>query len=188
MILPIYVYGSPVLRQKTEEVTPLDPATHKLIDDMFETMYNASGVGLAAPQIGKALRIFVIDGNPMDDSDDGGEDLKDFKKIFINPQIIQESGEEWSFEEGCLSIPGVREEVWRQENLTIRYQDLTGNTLTENYSGIKARIIQHEYDHIEGVLFIDYVKGLRKQLLRGKLNRISKGMANASYTIRLQKK
>lgn len=188
MILPIYVYGSPVLRQKCETVNPEDPAVQNLVKDMFETMYHASGVGLAAPQIGKSVRIFVVDGSPMDESEEGGEDLREFKKVFINPELLKQSGEEWSFEEGCLSIPGIREEVWRQETLTIRYQDLEGKTLTETYSGIHARIIQHEYDHIEGVLFIDYVKGLRKQLMKGKLNRISKGMATAGYTIRLQKK
>lgn len=188
MILPIYLYGSAVLRQKAADIRPDHPGLEKLIADMFETMYNASGVGLAAPQIGKAIRLFIVDGSPMDESEEGGEDTRDFKKVFINPQILDEKGEEWAFEEGCLSIPNIREEVWRQEIVTIRYQDEQFNTLTETYSGIKARIIQHEYDHIEGVMFTDYVTGLKKQLLRGKLNRITKGMASAKYPTRMQKK
>jgi peptide deformylase len=186
MILPVYLYGSPVLREKANDISKEYPNLDKLISDMFETMYNASGVGLAAPQIGKSIRLFIVDGSPMDESEEGGEDTRDFKKVFINPVITGETGEEWAFEEGCLSIPAVREEVWRSETLEITYFDEFWQKHTETYSGIKARIIQHEYDHIEGVLFTDYVTGLRKQLLRGKLNRIIKGQSTASYPTRMQ--
>jgi peptide deformylase len=186
MILPVYLYGSPVLREKAVEISKEYPNLEKLLADMFETMYNASGVGLAAPQIGKAIRLFIVDGSPMDESEEGGEDTRDFKQVFINPVILEESGEEWAFEEGCLSIPAIREEVWRQETLTIQYLDENWVAKKETYSGIKARIIQHEYDHIEGVLFVDYVTGLKKQLLKGKLNRIVKGLSNASYPTRMQ--
>lgn len=188
MILPVYLYGSPVLREKAKDIPRDYPGLEKLLADMFETMYNASGVGLAAPQIGKAIRLFIVDGNPMDESEEGGEDTRDFKKVFINPTVLEETGEEWAFEEGCLSIPAIREEVWRPETLTIRYLDENWQEKTETYSGIKARIIQHEYDHIEGVLFTDYVTGLRKQLLRGKLNKILKGFSSASYPTRMQPK
>jgi len=188
MILPIYLFGSPVLRQKAQNIQANDPALPRLIEDMFETMYNASGVGLAAPQIGKALRLFIVDGKPMDESEEGGEDTRDFKKIFINPRIIQQEGEEWAFEEGCLSIPGIREEVWREETILLHYQDENGTVHEEKFSGIKARIIQHEYDHIEGILFTDHVKGIKKQLLKGKLNKITKGFSNAQYPTRIQKK
>ncbi|MCZ2356046.1 MAG: peptide deformylase [Bacteroidia bacterium] len=188
MILPVYLYGSPVLREKAQNLPKDYPGLEKLLADMFETMYNASGVGLAAPQVGKAIRLFIVDGSPMDESEEGGEDTRDFKKVFINPVILEETGEEWAFEEGCLSIPAIREEVWRPETLTIRYLDENWQEKTESYSGIKARIIQHEYDHIEGVLFTDYVTGLRKQLLRGKLNKILKGLSSASYPTRMQPK
>lgn len=188
MILPVYLYGSPVLREKAVEISPEFPNLEKLISDMFETMYNASGVGLAAPQVGKGIRLFIVDGSPMDESEEGGEDTRDFKKVFINPIILNETGEEWPFEEGCLSIPAIREEVWRNETVSIRYRDENWIEKTESYSGIKARIIQHEYDHIEGVLFTDYVTGLKKQLLKGKLNRILKGLSSASYPTRMQPK
>lgn len=188
MILPIFIYGLPVLRQKALPVQENHPGLNQLILNMFETMYNASGVGLAAPQIGKALRLFVVDGKPMDESEEeGGEEMMDFKKVFINPEILNETGEEWAFEEGCLSIPGIREEVYRKETLTIRYQDETWATHTETFSGIKARIIQHEYDHIEGKLFIDYIKPLRKKLLQGKLNDINKGKIKVDYKMSFSK-
>jgi peptide deformylase len=189
MILPIFIYGLPVLRQKALPVQENHPGLNQLILNMFETMYNASGVGLAAPQIGKALRLFVVDGKPMDESEEeGGEEMMDFKKVFINPEILNETGEEWAFEEGCLSIPGIREEVYRKETLTIRYQDETWTTQTETFSGIKARIIQHEYDHIEGILFTDHLSVLKKQILRARMLRLSKGEVNASYPIRISGK
>ena len=186
MIYPIIAYGHPVLRETTQPVSPDDPEIQQLIDDMFETMYAASGVGLAAPQIGKALRLFVIDGEPMDPAEDQDEDsLEGFKKVFINPQILEEDGDEWAFEEGCLSIPGIREPVNRQPQIRLRYQDRTFEEHEETFTGVRARIIQHEYDHIEGVLFTDYSKGLRKRMLKGKLTKISKGKVDAGYPMRI---
>jgi peptide deformylase len=146
-------------------------------------MHNASGVGLAAPQIGKSIRMFIVDAAPM-------EDIKypDFKKTFINPEILEESGEEWDFEEGCLSIPGIREDVTRYEKLTIRYFDVDWKEHIESYEGIAARIIQHEFDHLEGVLFTDYLNGFKKRLLKGKLSSISRGDVKVDYRMRFPKK
>ncbi len=188
MIYPICVYGSPVLRKKTEAVKPDDPNLKTIISNMFETMYNASGVGLAAPQVGLSLRLFIVDGNPMDESEEDGENMKGFKKVFINPEMISESGEEWGFEEGCLSIPNIRDEVWREETIQIKYYDEDFKLHTETFEGLKARIIQHEYDHIEGVLFTDHITGVKKQLMRRKLLKIAKGEGSAKYPIKLQKK
>jgi len=178
MIYPIIMYGDPVLRQRASN---LEPGTdvHQLIDDMYETMHNASGIGLAAPQIGKSIRLFVVDGTIIDDE----PAMADFKKVFINPVLIEETGEPWEYEEGCLSIPNIREKVTRKESLTIKYYDADWVLHEENYDGMKARIIQHEYDHIEGKMFVDYLTPLKKRLLKGKLADISKGKVDTEYRI-----
>ncbi len=181
MIYPVVLYGDPVLKKPTEAVDFDQIDVKQLSEDMFETMYQASGVGLAAPQIGKSLRIFVIDSTPLDE-DEGNEGIR---KVFVNPEIIETEGDDWPFEEGCLSIPGVRAEVQRPPKLTIQYQDETGQEHTETLEGIPARIVLHEYDHIEGVLFVDHVKGLKKRLMKGKLTNISKGQVEASYRVKL---
>lgn len=178
MIYPIVVYGDPVLKKPAADIEKDSLDVKQLVEDMFETMYNASGVGLAGPQIGKSLRIFVVDAEPMDE-----ENLKGFKKAFINAEILEEEGEEWSFEEGCLSIPGIRAEVMRPEKIRIRYYDEDWNEHEEEYDGMAARVIQHEYDHIEGTLFTDYLSGLKKRLLKSKLTNISKGNVKADYRI-----
>lgn len=188
MILPIVAYGDPVLRKKSEEISKEYPNLQELIANMKETMYNASGVGLAAPQIGKAIRLFIIDASPFADDDDltkeENEALKNFNRVFINPKIIKEEGDEWSFNEGCLSIPEIREDVWRQPTITIEYQDEQFEKHTEILSGLAARIFQHEYDHIEGVLFTDRISSLKKRLLKKKLENISKGKIKADYRMR----
>src|SRR5690606_23774159 len=154
---------------------------NELIADMFETMYAASGVGLAAPQIGKAIRLFVIDASPYEDDE---PNLKDFKKVFINPQILDESGETWFSSEGCLSIPDIREDVSRHPVLRLRFMDETFVEYEETYDGLAARIIQHEYDHIEGKLFTDRLSPLKKALLKGKLDAISKGKVDVDYKMK----
>ena len=188
MILPIVAYGDPVLRKKSEEINKEYPNLQELIANMKETMYNASGVGLAAPQIGKAIRLFIIDASPFADDDaltkEENEVLKNFNRVFINPKIIKEEGDEWSFNEGCLSIPEIREDVWRQPTITIEYQDEQFEKHTEILSGLAARIFQHEYDHIEGVLFTDRISSLKKRLLKKKLENISKGKIKADYRMR----
>jgi peptide deformylase len=177
MIYPIVVYGDPVLKKQAEDIEKGSLDVKALAADMFETMYAASGVGLAAPQIGKSIRLFVVDGEPMDEA------LKEFKKVFINPEILEESGEEWAFEEGCLSIPGIRADVFRAEKVKIRYFDEDWQEHTEEFDGLAARIIQHEYDHIEGVLFTDYLSGLKKRMMQSKLQNISKGQVRTDYRI-----
>lgn len=188
MILPIVAYGDPVLRKKGKEINADYPKFKELVANMWETMYNAHGVGLAAPQIGLPIRMFMIDTTPFSDDEDLSEqeqkDLDGFKKVFINAEILEETGEEWAFNEGCLSIPDVREDVKRKDTLTIRYFDEDFKEYTETYDGLRARVIQHEYDHIEGVLFTDYLSGLKKRLLKGKLANISKGKVNADYRMR----
>ena len=176
MIYPIVAYGDPVLRKRAKEIEPESIDIKTLSEDMFETMYQANGVGLAAPQIGKSIRIFVVDGSPMEE-----ENLEDFKKVFINPVMIEELGDDWSFEEGCLSIPDIRSEVNRRDTLKIRYLDENWVPHEEQFSGMKARIIQHEYDHLEGVLFTDHLSPFKKRLLKGKLANISKGNINVDY-------
>jgi len=185
MIYPIVVYGDPVLKRMADEIEEGKVDIKKLIDDMFETMYNASGIGLAAPQIGKSIRMFVVDGSPLDDKH---EDVSDFKKVFINPEIIEESGVPWKFEEGCLSIPNIREEISRPAKLVINYLDENWEEHEEEFDGMKARIIQHEYDHIEGTLFTDYLSPFKKRLLKGKLQNISKGKCDTDYKIKYPKK
>lgn len=188
MILPIVAYGDPVLKKKAKEITSEYPEFEKFMSDMWETMYNAHGVGLAAPQVGRSIRIFIVDASPFakdeDQSPEQQEVLKSFKKAFINPVIIEETGEEWAFNEGCLSIPDVREDVYRRENVTIKYFDEDFNEHIETYNGLAARVIQHEYDHIEGVLFTDKLSSLKKRIIKGKLNNISKGKINAEYRMR----
>lgn len=182
MIYPIVMYGDAVLRKKASDIKN-GTDVKQLVADMFETMYVANGVGLAAPQIGKAIRLFIVDGTSMQDEEEGSEDMTGFKKAFINPAILSEEGEEWEFEEGCLSIPNIREKVSRKETLRVRYYDEDWNQHEEEYNGVKARIIQHEYDHIEGKLFIDYLTPLKKRMLKGKLADISKGDVDTDYRI-----
>ncbi|MCV9388096.1 peptide deformylase [Reichenbachiella ulvae] len=184
MIYPIVVYGDPVLKKEAEDIEEGSIDVKKLAEDMFETMKHASGIGLAAPQIGKSIRMFVVDGSPLEDE----EDMEDFKKVFINPEIIWEEGEEWAFTEGCLSIPGIREDISRPERLRINYLDENFKEHEEEFDGMKARIIQHEYDHIEGILFTDHLTPLKKRLLKGKLANISKGKCDADYKIKIPKK
>jgi peptide deformylase len=178
MIYPIVMYGDPVLRQRAKDIEK-GTDLKQLIADMFETMYAASGIGLAAPQIGKGIRLFVVDGTGMEDE----PGMEDFKKAFINPQILEENGSPWEFEEGCLSIPNIREKIFRKEKVKVRYYDEDWNLHEETLDGMKARIIQHEYDHIEGKLFVDYLKPLKKRLLKGKLADISKGKVDTEYRI-----
>ena len=195
MILPVVAYGDSVLKKEGKEITKDFPKLKELIDNMFETMYEASGVGLAAPQIGESIRLFIIDASPFaepDDEDDEpdprAEGLEGLKKVFINPIIEEESGEEWGFNEGCLSIPKIREEVFRKEKITISYYDENWELKEEVYDGYAARIIQHEYDHIDGVLFTDYLSPLKKRLLKNKLQNISKGEVEIDYKMRFPMK
>jgi peptide deformylase len=181
MIYPITAYGDPVLKEPAQDIPQDYPNLNELIEDMYTTMYHAHGVGLAAPQISKGIRLFVIDSEPMMDEGDEG---KGVKKAFINPEIIEEDGEEWGFEEGCLSIPGVREVVYRPERIVINYFDQDWNEHTDTYDGMTARVIQHEYDHIEGILFTDHLSGLKKRLIKNKLNKISKGEVDADYRMK----
>jgi peptide deformylase len=178
MIYPIIMYGDPVLRQKATEIEK-GTDVKQLIDDMYETMHNANGIGLAAPQIGKSIRLFVVDGTILDDE----PGMVDFKRAFINPIMLEENGSPWEYEEGCLSIPNIREKISRLEKVRIRYYDADWNLVEEQYDGLKARVIQHEYDHIEGKMFVDYLTPLRKRLLKGKLADISKGKVDTEYRI-----
>lgn len=188
MILPIVAYGENILKTKAVNITSGYPELKKLINDMWETMYNANGVGIAAPQIGKSIRLFVIDASPFSEdkeiSDDEISTLKNFKKVFINPEIIDETGDEWNFMEGCLSIPNIREDIKRKEKITIKYYNESFEEIELDLQGLAARVVQHEYDHIEGVLFIDKLSSLKKKLLKGKLNDISKGKIKTEYKMR----
>lgn len=185
MIYPIVAYGHPVLRERAKDIPENWEELPQLIADMYETMYNAKGVGLAAPQIGKSIRIFIVDGSPMEGSlEDDPTPMEGWKKVFINPQIIEETGEEWGYDEGCLSIPDVIEEVYREEEVLIRYYDENWVQHEERFQGLQARVIQHEYDHLEGKLFTDYIRGLRKQLIKSKLNKISKGKYSPFYPMK----
>ena len=184
MILPIVPYGDLILKRKAEAIDSSYEGLKELISNMYETMYSASGVGLAAPQVGKSIRLFVVDGAPFAEDEEDAEDLKDFKQVFINPEIIEESGKSWGFIEGCLSIPNIREEVMRQPEILIRYQDEDFKQHEERFEGYRARIIQHEYDHIEGTLFTDRISPLRRRMLRGKLNDITKGKTDVDYRMR----
>jgi peptide deformylase len=180
MKLPIIAYGDPVLRKKAVNIEADYPGLNELIENMFETMQGASGIGLAAPQVGLSIRLFVVDATNYDED----EELNDFKKVFINAQLIEESGEKWDFNEGCLSIPDIREDISRNKKLIISYYDQNWKHHKESYSGLAARIIQHEYDHIEGKLFIDKVSPLRKALLKKRLDSISKGQVKVDYKMK----
>ena len=192
MILPILSYGSPILKKEAKEITQDYPNLNELIDNMWETMYAAQGVGLAAPQIGVSIRLFVIDASPFIDkenmTDEEIETLRNFKKVFINPNISLEGGREWNFNEGCLSIPDVREDVSRKEKITLEYFDENFNSKKLNLKGLSARVVQHEYDHIEGILFVDHLSPLKKRLIKGKLNSISKGDITVDYKMSFPKK
>jgi peptide deformylase len=190
MILPIRAFGDPVLRKKSHDIDETYPDLSALLDNMYETMYSSNGIGLAAPQIGLDIRLFCVDVSPLaedEDYADIAEELKGFKKTFINAKIIEESGNEWKFNEGCLSIPDVREDVKRKETIVIEYWDENFVKKTETYSDIRARVIQHEYDHIEGVLFTDHLSPLKKKLIKGKLTKISQGDIHVSYKMRFPK-
>lgn len=188
MILPIVAYGDPVLKKKATNITKDYKNLDVLLNNMFETMYNALGVGLAAPQIGLPIRLFLVDTAPF--SEDKGfteeekNELKIFKRVFINAEITEEEGNEWAFNEGCLSIPDVREDVFRQPKITINYVDENFVSHTETFEGLIARVIQHEYDHIEGILFTDKLSSLKKRLIKGKLSNISKGKIKVDYRMR----
>lgn len=187
MILPIVAYGDPVLKKKAEDISKDYPNLETLLVNMFETMYNACGVGLAAPQVGLPIRLFLVDTAPFSDEDLSEEEqmkLKVFKRVFINAQILNEEGNEWVFNEGCLSIPDVREDVARKPKITVEYLDEKFNKHTEVFDGLIARVIQHEYDHIEGILFTDKLSGLKKRLIKGRLTKISKGEIDVDYRMR----
>ncbi|MFV0572165.1 MAG: peptide deformylase [Xanthomarina gelatinilytica] len=188
MILPIVAYGDPVLKKLGEEINKDYPNLKELIDNMYQTMDGAYGVGLAAPQIGLPIRLFIVDTSPFAEdealSPEEQKELKAFKRTFINAQIIDEEGDEWAFNEGCLSIPEVREDVFRKPTITITYFDENFEKHTETFTGLIARVIQHEYDHIEGILFTDKLSTLKKRLIKGKLANISKGKISVDYRMR----
>ena len=190
MILPIVAYGDPVLKKEAIEIDEQFPALKQLIDNMFETMYEASGVGLAAPQIGQSIRLFVVDGSPFAEVDEDEEDdpradgMEGFKRVFINPIIEEETGANWVFAEGCLSIPKIREDVSRKEKIRVTYYDENWQFHDEWFDGYKARIIQHEYDHIEGILFTDHLSVLKKRMLTKRLTNISQGEVKVSYKMK----
>ena len=192
MIVPIVGYGDPVLRKVCDNISADYPNFQDLLTNMYDTMYNAYGVGLAAPQIGLPIRLFVIDTEPFSDSEDLTPEeqvqLKGFKQTFINAKMIVEEGEEWSFNEGCLSIPEVREDVYRNEKITIEYVDENFIKKTETYDGLIARVIQHEYDHIEGILFTDKISSLKKTLIKKKLQNIMDGKARPDYRMKFANK
>jgi peptide deformylase len=182
MKLPIIAYGDPVLKKVATDIEPQEyPNLKQLIADMFETMYGAKGVGLAAPQVGLSMRLFVVDATPFSDDE---PQLEGFKKTFINARILDETGEEWAFNEGCLSIPEIREDVYRKPELTISYYDEDWKHHQEGFNGLAARIIQHEYDHIEGKLFTDKLSPLRKRLIQKRLSDISKGNVKVDYRMK----
>jgi peptide deformylase len=179
MILPIVAYGDPILRKKGSLVQKDHDGLEMLIESMFETMYESHGVGLAAPQINKSINLFILDTSPFED-----EKYPNLKKVFINAEILEESGEKWEYEEGCLSIPHIRENVNRKPSILIKYQDENFDIIEESFDGIAARVIQHEYDHIKGILFIDHITEFKKRLLKNKLLNISKGNIDVSYKMR----
>ncbi len=192
MILPIVAYGAPVLRKVAGDITKDYPELEKFIADMWETMYYSNGVGLAAPQVNKDIRVFVIDTvqifeNLEDDEKGNYSDEPGVKKVFINPHVVEFEGEEWPYNEGCLSIPKIREDIMRPETVVLEYMDENFQTHTESFSGITARVIQHEYDHLEGKLFIDYLKPLKRKMLSGKLSDISKGKVRVDYKMMFAK-
>jgi len=185
MILPIVAFGAPILREKCVDITPEYFELETLLTNMWETMYEASGVGIAAPQINKAIRLFLIDTTPFVEDEETDEVI--VKQTFINARIIEETGEVWNFKEGCLSIPDIREDVSRKSTIKIEYFDENFKKHTDTYDGLTARVIQHEYDHVNGILFIDKISALRKRIIKGKLIDISKGKVNASYKMRFER-
>ena len=192
MVLPIMAYGSPILRKMSSTITEDYPNLEELISNMRETMKNARGVGLAAPQIGAAIRLFLVDTSPFSEDDELSEEereiLKNFNKIFINPKILSEEGNDWVFNEGCLSIPNINEDVLRKDTITIEYLDENFKKHVETINGLVARVVQHEFDHIEGVLFTDKLSSLKKRLLKKKLENISKGKIEVDYKMSFPKK
>lgn len=181
MILPVFLYGSPVLRRVSVDIDKNYEGLQKFMDDLWETMYKSDGLGLAAPQVGKSIRMFVIDAAPLVEDDAA---LKDFKKIFINAHITERTGDEWAFTEGCLSIPAIREEVYRPSKIRIEYYNENWEFCDQYFEGIPARIIQHEYDHLEGLMFIDKISPIRRRLIMGKLTAITKGKVDVSYKVK----
>ena len=192
MILPIVAYGAPVLKKEAAEISKNYPNLDRLIENMWETMYASNGVGLAAPQIGLSIRLFVVDTAPVSGDDELDEleaiKLKSFKKVFINPELIEEDGPIWEFNEGCLSIPDVREDVSRHDRIMIHYFDEQFEEQRLMLTGLSARVVQHEYDHIEGVLFTDHLTPLKRRLLKNRLNSISKGTIQVDYPMKFPKK
>jgi peptide deformylase len=184
MILPVYVYGSPILRKVAVDIDQNYTGLKEFIADMWETMYKSDGVGLAAPQVGKSIRIFVIDGAAMSDDDPS---METFQQAFINARIIEQSGEDFIFQEGCLSLPGIREEIARPSTVKIKYYDENWQLHEEEYTGLKARIIQHEYDHLDGLMFIDKMPFIRRRMLNSRLTAITKGKVDVSYKIKFPK-
>ena len=192
MILPILGYGNPILKKVATDISPQYPNLDELIGNMWDTMYAAKGVGLAAPQIGLSIRLFVIDATPFLDDENMDDfelnSIKNFKKVFINPKIIEENGNLWEFNEGCLSIPEIREDVSRRSKIVIEYFDENFQSNKLKLSGLAARVVQHEYDHIEGILFIDHISSLKKRLIKGKLNNISSGSIKVDYEMKFNNK
>ncbi|NJY63295.1 peptide deformylase [Salinimicrobium sp. CDJ15-81-2] len=188
MVLPIVAYGDPVLRKRAKDIEQDYPNLKELIQNMWDTMYGAYGVGLAAPQVGLPIRIFLVDTSPFAEDEDLSEEekkeLESLKKVFINAKILEETGDEWAFNEGCLSIPDIREDVFRKPRIKIEYFDEDFNKHTEEYNGLAARVIQHEYDHIDGILFTDKLSSLKKRLIKGKLSNISKGKIQIDYRMK----
>lgn len=188
MIVPIIAYGDSVLRKKAKPISKDYPNLEELIENMKDTMYGAYGVGLAAPQIGLPIRVFVIDASPFAEDENLSKEeqkqLKELKMTFINAEIIEEEGDDWAFNEGCLSIPEVREDVFRKPEITINYRDENFDAHTRTFSGLAARVIQHEYDHIEGILFTDKLSNLKKRLIKSKLSNIAKGKISVDYRMR----
>ncbi len=189
MILPILAYGDSILKKRATDIERDYPELDTIIDDMFETMYNAKGIGLAAPQIGESIRLFIVDASPFgeDEEDPEAQKVKDFKEVFLNAEIQGTFGENYPFEEGCLSIPNIREDVLRDDKINIRYYDRDWNLQEREFDGYAARIIQHEYDHIEGVLFTDRLNPLKKRMLKRKLNDISHGSTKVDYKMKFPK-
>ncbi len=188
MILPITIYGDPVLKKKGEEISPEYPNINELVSNMFQTMYGANGVGLAAPQVGLSIRLFIVDTRQLEERKKKDSNFSGIKKAFINPVILEQSGDEWKYEEGCLSIPGIREDVARQAKIRIRYYDEDFNEHIEEYDDINARVIQHEYDHIEGILFTDRLGALKRKMILPKLNKLLKGITDTDYKVKIYKK
>ena len=186
MTLAIVAYGDPVLRKTGADIKKDYPGLDKLIDDMFETMEKAKGVGLAAPQVGKAIRLFIVDSTKMYDEEEKKND--GIREVFINAHKVEETGEEWAYEEGCLSIPQIREDVNRKDTIRLKYVDRDFKAHEKTFTGLTARVIQHEYDHIDGKLFIDHIKPLKRTLLKGRLDKISKGDVDVEYKMRFPKK